>query len=415
MNRSSLFYKSAHHLFLILATVYAYCVNASSEHEHTFKIEAQAIDASVTGHILKGPSVLNDPERFVWGGSVIRGDDGLYHMFYSTWESGENIPQFSDSWVQYSKIAYAVSSYPDRDFKTKKIFLLGNAENGKPNAWDAQMVHNPHIQKFGDKYYLYYIGSRDPGTQAKGSTGEYVNKRNRIQQLQQIGVISFDNFDQILTGSFERPSQPILTPRTRVKPDNVVDPSPYNTKAKPDNLIVVNPSVVQRPSDGKFLLYFKGNIYDPEWKGVHGVAISDSPIGPFKPLDRFVFELKMDDGTFAAAEDPYVWFHPEHNNFYAVFKDFTGKFTNGKPGLAVMWSKNGMDWRKNQNPLFMKKEVALKNGKRIPMDRLERPQLLIDEKGNPTVLYAAGAITNVNVRNDGTSFNVQIPLTLISK
>lgn len=405
------------YIFIIITALSGvFNVNATTnEKQEMLKIEAQAIDALVAGPILQGPSILNDHKRFVWGGSVIKGDDGQYHMFYSTWEAGKNIPQFSDSWVQYSKIAYAVSEFPDRGFKTKKIFLPGRMLEGNPGAWDAQMTHNPHIQKFGDKYYLYYIGSRDPGKQAQGSTGELVNKRNRVQQLQKIGVITFDSFDQILDGSFERPSDPILVPRTRVKKDKVVDPSPFGTEAKPDNLVVVNPSVVQRPSDGKYLLYFKGNIYDPEWKGVHGVAISDSPTGPFTTLDRFVFELMMDDGSFAAAEDPYVWYHPKHNKFYAIFKDFTGKFTDGEPGLAMMWSENGLDWEKTQNPLFMKKEVTLKSGEHISMDRLERPQLLIGPDGNPRVLYAAGAITNVNVRKDGSSFNVQIPLKVVSE
>ena len=58
----------------------------------------------------------------------------------------------------------------------------------------------------------------------------------------------------------------------------------------------------------------------------------------------------------------------------------------------------------------MKKEVLLQNGDTIKMNRLERPQLLIGEDGNPEVLYCAGALVNVNTRQDGTSFNVHIPL-----
>ncbi|MFV0322442.1 MAG: glycoside hydrolase family protein [Alphaproteobacteria bacterium] len=378
------------------------------------KIEAGTVDAYRDEPVLRGPSVLNDDERFVWGGSVIKGDDGKYHMFYSTWESGEDIPKFSDSWVLYSKIAYAVSDYPDRDFKTQKIFLPGSADAGNPDAWDAQFTHNPHIQKFDGKYYLYYVGSKDPGVQPPGSSAVNVNKRNRVQQLQKIGVIAFDSFDQLLDGTFERPTEPILVPRTRVKADDIVAPSPCGTEPLPDNIIVTNPSVVRRPSDGKYLLYFKGNIYDPEWKGVHGVAIGDTPTGPFTPLDQFVFKILNEDGTFASAEDPYVWYHPKHEKFYAVIKDFTGKFTEGKPGLAILESKDGLEWTKPAEPFFMKKEITLKTGEVIPMDRLERPQILIDEDGNPQVLYAAGAINNVNIRQDGSSFNIQIPLKTIA-
>ena len=58
----------------------------------------------------------------------------------------------------------------------------------------------------------------------------------------------------------------------------------------------------------------------------------------------------------------------------------------------------------------MKKEFVLKNGKHITVDRLERPQLFLDENDNPIVLYAACSITPLNMKRDGSSFNIQIPI-----
>jgi hypothetical protein len=385
-------------------------ISCTEKKNRTLEITALGIDAHVVGDILSGPSVLNDPDRFVWGGSVVRGDDGKYHMLYGTWECGDTIPVFSNAWVLHSKIAYAVSDYPDRDFKIQKIVLQGRALDGDLTAWDAQMVSNPHLKKFNGKYYLYYIGSIDPGIQPAGSKGENVNKRNRVQQNQKIGVIEFDSFEDLMSGKFRRPDKPILSPRTRVKPDNITDPSPEGTKPKPDNIIVVNPSVVQRPSDGKYLLYFKGNFYDPHWRGIHGVAISDSPTGPFIATDHFVFDIVLENGKMASAEDPYVWFHETHDKFYVVFKDFSGKITEGKPGLAILESQDGISWTKPENPFFMKKEVILNTGDTIKVNRLERPQLLIDSDGNPEVLYSACSLIDINPTREGSSFNVQIPL-----
>jgi len=288
--------------------------------------------------------------------------------------------------------------------------LTGSALEGDSTAWDAQMVHNPHLKRFNNKYYLYYIGSKDPGVQSAGSKGEHVDKRNRVQQCQKTGVIEFDNFEDLMAGKFKRPDTPLLSPRTRVKPDHIVNPSPEGTEPKPDNIIVVNPSVVQRPSDGKYLLYFKGNFYNPNWRGVHGVAVADSPTGPFTATDKFVFDIRNEDGTIASGEDPYVWYHKGHQKFYAVLKDFTGKITEGKPGLAILESKDGMEWTKPANSFFMKKQVVLLGGDTIKVNRLERPQFLIDEEGNPQVIYAACSIVNVGPRKDGTSFNVQIPM-----
>ena len=385
-------------------------ISCTGRGRKTLSIEALPVDAEVEDSILQGPSVLNDPKRFVWGASVIRDEKGKYHMLYNTWECGDSIPPFTDSWVLYSKIAYAVSDYPDKNFRFQKIVLKGRVSEGDFTAWDAQMVSNPHVKKFKGKYYLYYIGSVDPGIQPKGSKGEHVNKRNRVQQNQKIGVIEFENFEDLMSGNFVRPEHPILSPRTRVKPDNIVDPSPEGTIPKPDNIIVVNPSVVQRPSDGKFLLYFKGNLYDPQWRGVHGVATADSPIGPFTASDRFVFDIHNDDGTIASGEDPYVWYNNVQERFYAVLKDFSGKITEGEPGLALLESIDGIKWSKPANPFFMKKEIILQNGSSIKVNRLERPQLLINDKGDPEVIFCACSIVNINPRQDGHSFNVHIPL-----
>ncbi|MCE4566360.1 glycoside hydrolase family protein [Maribellus sp. CM-23] len=384
--------------------------SCSDPKQDNFTITALPVNAELKDNILEGPSVLNDPDRFIWGASVIKGDDGRYHMLYSTWECGDSIPPFSDSWVLYSKIAYAISDYPDRDFKFQKIVLQGRAAEGDSSAWDAQMAHNPHLQKFNGKYYLYYVGGKDPGLQAPVSPGEHVNLRNRVQQSQCIGVIEFASFDDLLNGNFTRSDKPLISPRTRVKPDNIVNPSPEGTEAKPDNIIAVNPSVVQRPSDGKYLLYFKGNLYEPHWKGVHGVAISDSPTGPFTATDAFVFDVRNDDGTLANGEDPFVWYHGQNKKFYSVLKDFTGRITSGKPGLAILESEDGIDWTKPEHSFFMKKQVILAGGDTLKVSNLERPQLLIDESGYPLVLYAACSVDAVGQKTDGSTFNIHIPL-----
>ena len=374
------------------------------------QLKPLAVEAEVQDSVMVGPSALNDPDRFVWGASVVKGKDGKYHMLYSTWECGDSIPPFSDSWILYSKIAYAISDKPDRDFKFQKIVLEGRAKQGDSAAWDAQTVHNPHIKHFDDKYYLYYVGSSDPGSLAPEDTRGKLSRRNRIQQSQKIGLVIFDDFPSLLSGKYKRSDQPILSPRTRVKSNLVLQPSPEGTEALPDNLIVVNPSVEQRPDDGKFLLYFKGNVYDPHWKGIHGVAVADSPSGPFKALDNPVFEVRMDNGKLASAEDPFVWHSSRYNKFFVVVKDFTGNITGGIPGLAMMESTNGIDWEISEHSFFMKKEVITNSGATIKLDRLERPQLYINEQGIPEVLYCAASIVHINPRHDGKSFNIHIPV-----
>lgn len=75
-----------------------------------------------------------------------------------------------------------------------------------------------------------------------------------------------------------------------------------------------------------------------------------------------------------------------------------------------MYSKDGIDWKLPEHSLFMNKEIVLENGKHINVDRLERPQLLLDENDEPIVLYSACSITPLNMKQDGSSFNIQIPI-----
>ena len=368
--------------------------------------------------IIESPNTLQHSEEFIWGASVIQGDDGKYHMFYSQWGTGPENTNFSNAWVLYSEINYAVSAYPDRDFKYVATVLRGRRFEGDTLAWDAQAVHNPHIQKFNGKFYLYYIGNRDPGPIEEGQPGWALNKRNRCQQNQYTGVIEFEHFDQLLSGDFRRPDKPLLMPRTRVRNDfdNALFPSPEGTVPMPDNLIIVNPSVVYRDSDQKYLLYFKGNLYDPGWKGVHGVAIGDSPKGPFFALNDFIFDIRNEDGSIASAEDPYVWYNKKQGLFYALIKDFTGRITGGEPGLAILSSLDGIDWKVPETDRgYLKKEIKFKDGTIIKVNNLERPQLLLDDQGIPRVLYAACSIEPVGNKRDGSTFNVHIPLLFANR
>lgn len=379
--------------------------------QHSWQAGAVNIDIIDRGDskFPSGFSAFSLKNHFVWCGSAIRAEeDGKYYLFYSAMESGPEKPEFIDAWLLGSMIGVAVSDSPYGGYKD--IGIIYNKDGYRPDnsSWDAQMAHNPHVKRYNGKYYLYYCGTADPGEKAfvKGK----LSRRDRLQQNQKLGVLCFNSIKELLEGKFTCNEQPLLAPRTRVKPDNVLEPSPEGTVAQPDNLILVNPAVVYHPLKKKYYLYFKGNVYDPAWRGVHGVAIADAPEGPFMVQDDYVFEFETGNNRKLNAEDPFVWYHRKDNCFYAVFKDFTGGFTKDKPGLAIMYSDDGIHWKLPEHSLFMNKEIILKNGKHIEVDRLERPQLLLDENDEPIVLYSACSITPLNRKQDGSSFNVQIPI-----
>ena len=375
--------------------------------------QAGSVDLTITrqgeSEFASGFSGFSLDGHFVWCGSAIRTkEDGKYYLFYSAMESGQSNPKFVDAWLLGSKIGVAVSDSPYGGYRN--LGFVYNKDGYRPDrsSWDSQTASNTHVKWFDGKYYLYYCGSTDPGEGAriKGK----LSQRDRIQQNQKLGVICFNSIRELLDGKYSCNEQPLLIPRTRVKGNNILEPSAEGTVPKPDNIIMVNPAVVYRPTDKKYLLYFKGNVYDPTWRGVHGVAMADRPEGPFTVMDNPVFEFETNDHRKLNAEDPYVWYHRKDKRFYAVFKDFTGGFTQGEPGLAIMSSKDGMKWELPEQSLFMKKEIILKSGEHVEVDRLERPQLLLDAGDNPMVLYSACSITPLNQKSDGSSFNIQIPI-----
>lgn len=378
-----------------------------------FVYQPGAVDLSITrqgeSEFASGFSVFSLEGHFVWCGSAIQSkEDGRYYLFYSAMEAGLEYPKFVDAWLLGSKIGVAVSDSPYGGYKNLGFVYNKDGYRSDRISWDSQTVSNTHVKWFAGKYYLYYCGSVDPGEDAR-IKGE-LSLRDRIQQNQKLGVICFNSVEELLEGKYCCNEQPLLIPRTRVKGNNILEPSEEGVCAKPDNIIMVNPSVVYRPYDKKYLLFFKGNVYEPSWRGVHGVAIADYPCGPFTVMDNPVFEYKAKDNRKLNAEDPYVWYSGKDKKFYAVFKDFTGSFTQGEPGLAIMYSKDGIKWELPEQSLFMRKEILLKSGERIRVDRLERPQLLLDNNEDPIVLYSACSIIPVNMKRDGSSFNIQIPI-----
>ena len=72
-------------LILSLLVIFSSCLENNKK---VINIKALPINGKINGDVISGSSILNDPNRFVWGGSVIKGDDNKYHMLYSTWEFG---------------------------------------------------------------------------------------------------------------------------------------------------------------------------------------------------------------------------------------------------------------------------------------------------------------------------------------
>lgn len=307
-----------------------------------------------------------------WGGSMVKGEDGLYHLFYSRWEKS-----LGWAWVTDSEVAHAVSKGPHGPFEFKDVALAPRGAE----YWDGLCTHNPTVQKFDGKYYLYYMGNTGDGVVVK--KGLNYSHRNK----QRIGVAVADSPN----GPWKRFDKPVI--------DVGSDPNAL------DALMVSNPSVVRRPEGGYLMAYKAVGKKKPlPWGGpvVHCVATSESPIGPFKKHDKPVFVAKGHDFP---AEDPFIWY--QDGKYRAIVKDMRGAFTDAGQSLVLFDSVDGFDWNLAKNPLLTKLELFWEDGEHQKLAHLERPQLHLEE-GIPMVLVCAA-----DTRDEKGvlhSFNVQIPI-----
>ena len=315
-------------------------------------------------------AVFEDSTYYIWGSSPVKGDDGKYHLFYSRWEKKY---RFS-AWVTHSEIAHAV---PDHLFGPYTHHDVALPERGE-KFWDGHTTHNPTIHRFGNKYYLYYMGNRGDRVETKGLNWSHRN-------AQKIGVAVADS----PYGPWKRFDTPL------------VDAS--NDATAPDALAVSNPSVVQCP-DGKFLMVYKaiGRKNKMPFGGpvVHMTALSDSPTGPFVKNPKLAFTC---EGSNFAAEDPYIWV--QGRRFYAIVKDMTGVFTHRGRSLALFTSEDGLDWQLAKHPFVSDLNLNWEGGRRDSVFRLERPQVYLED-GLPKALFLA--VTPL--KPEDNAFNVHIPL-----
>ena len=355
---------------------------------------SQSLNLNERISTIDSSNIFEDPNYYNWGSSVVKGEDGKYHLFYSRWQHGKRdvsqdkmnyIFDGFSGWLKYSEIAYAISDKLEGPYHFVKTILKGDV-----NSWDQYTIHNPQIRKLDDKYYLYYISNTyDPLLQndkMNAGTLEWF----RYNANQKIGVIYANTLNELISGDFVRLKEPIMQPDGK----RLVD-------------ITNNPSVTQGP-DGQFFMMFKSrNVH--AGPATHWIATAPKPEGPYMLRDTVFTNPDM------ACEDPFLWYDSNRKSFYAVMKNFnrSKKLIEEFGALALIESKDGLRWKPSQHTLVSNKELRFSDGRTIKLDHLERPFLYIDEHGEPTALFAAGSVLHPPKGNpeDGyNSFNVCIPL-----
>lgn len=301
---------------------------------------------------------------FNWGASIIKGNDGKYHLFYARWKKEYGFK----GWLTHSEIAHATSKSPAGPWKYKKTALT----SGRNGNWDDITAHNPKIKYFEGKYYLYYIstnlGEKSIGEEELIETAKtgYSHPNWKILRPNQRTGVAVSNS---INGPWTRMNKPLIEP------------------SGPITTLTVNPAI-DRGKDGKYYLIVKGD--KPNEKRFirnQAIAVADKPEGPFEIQEKPVID-------YIDTEDMSMWYDPLRERFYGVFHSHTY--------IGLVTSTDGINWEKANDFVIKLKGLKMKDGSILKPDRMERP-FIYQENGKPKVLSLA-------VKKGDASYTVFIPI-----
>lgn len=285
------------------------------------------------------------PDQWVWCGSAVR-SGGKYCLFAACWPS--TFPML-EGYLLSSRIVLAVSDTPEGPYRYRYDIAP------EPGS-GLRMAHNPTVLRRDGRYYLYFIGSTYPGEPDPGNPELLAEIYRNIR----IYLMESDS----PTGPWRMHEEPILQPQ----------PDAW------DAALVTNPAPCLLP-DGRIHLYYRSNT--PQGLRI-GLAEADAPASPYRrKLDHPVLEGFN-------VEDPFVWH--DGKRFRMLAKDMTGEITGELHAGAAFESDDGINWRCLGKGYS--RTIRNENGGEFRFGSLERPQLLLNEHGEPEYLFAAVKLHN---------------------
>jgi hypothetical protein len=319
---------------------------------------------------------------WVWGSSVVHGDDGLYHMFVSRWP--KKLP-FHPGWLIASEIVHATSKTVEGPYEFSEVALPARGAR----YWDGRSTHNPRILKYKDTYVLFYMGSThpfddvtNPDTLTLTSPYTTVARSNK-----RIGIAT----SKSPYGPWERRDHPALD----------VQPGTYYS------FLTSNPAPLIE-EDGSVLLVFKSRDYKKTfpYHGDMALGVAKAPdiFSPFKVITTEpIFSMQK----YGEVEDPYLW--KDKTGYHLIAKDQRGMITGKKHSGMIAFSKDGIHWSPEKNPLAYTKVVKWSDGKTIEMGQLERAFPLI-ENGVITHMFFAAMDGSGGFQNGTKSWNMVVKM-----
>jgi hypothetical protein len=271
---------------------------------------------------------------WVWCGSMIK-VGSTYHLFASRWPKSGPFPE---GYRQNSEIVRATSGSPTGPFVFREV-VIGERDS---SFWDSNMAHNPTIQKIGNEYVLFYIGS-DFITRA-GNSGNL---------LRRIGYATAKS----ITGPWKRSDEPIIYAESN------------------------NPAILK---DGKRILL----VYRDASLKVYAAA-ADNFRGKYEIINEDLWPSSK-------IEDFFIFKDRKH--YHIICEDNTGGVSGHVRWGVHLWTDDPRkEWKKYDPVIVYDHNITFTDDSVLKCTRRERPQLLITNN------HIDGLVTSVYVGNDSWS------------
>lgn len=323
---------------------------------------------------------FSDPDWWIWCGSVVRGEDGRFHIFASRWS--KRLP-YHHHWLFNCEVVPAVAERAEGPYRFEEVVLPRRGAG----FFDGMNTHNPSIRFHDGMYYLYYMGTTYQGAPP---TGEVAAARAlEVWNTKRIGLA----VSRSVFGPWRRMDQPLLSPR----------PGRWDATA------TTNPSATIL-ADGQTYMIYKSRAFDGATLQL-GMARAQRPDGPFERLcDEPI--LRFNNPDFHV-EDPFLWHDARDNLFHLLVKD---DFKNDCGGVTGEWgagihatSADAVHWTLDDPAKAYSRTVVWDDGTVTVQPNLERPSLLFDETGTPTHLFCATG-AGPGIWNFDHTWNMCFPL-----
>ncbi len=312
-------------------------------------------------------TVYSDSAYWCWGGSCIKTEGGIYHIFMSRWPKSSC---FSPSWVTSSEVVHLISDSLHGPYVFSDIAL---PRRGK-EFWDGMMACNPSIQKYKDTFLLFYTGTTYDFTPPDSGYLPRKEEYKLARENQRIGVAwSLSPF-----GPWNRRDNPILDVGTNSW----------------DAEYVTNPTTLI-DSTGDVILVYKSRKYNVRGLKL-GLASSDNYIGKYNKL----FERSINSSHYGL-EDPFIY----KNGYYIlIYKKFPDK--GEKTKICYSISSDGINWDLSSYQAFPDSILTMEG--EYPF-RLEQPSVFYDN-GENYLLLATGIGNQDSLRDSFLSIiKIEMP------